>query len=92
MQGKAHSPGHWTRCTGQIGTVADAGGRGVCPNLHSFGHVAAAQKSKFFRLLFFAKSLDFVNELVYNKDVNENIYKPHHETPKQEDKNHEKDR
>lgn len=32
------------------------------------------------------KSLDFVNELVYNKDVNENIYKPHHETPKQEGK------
>lgn len=26
------------------------------------------------------KSLDFVNELVYNKDVNENIYKSHHET------------
>ena len=27
MQGKAHSPGHWTRCTGQIGTVAL---EGVC--------------------------------------------------------------
>lgn len=57
MQGKAHSPGHWTRCTGQIGTVADAGGRGVCPNLHSFGHVAAAQKSKRKNLLFLQKAL-----------------------------------
>lgn len=34
------------------------------------------------KIYFLQKPLDFVNELVYNKDVNENIYKPHHETPK----------
>lgn len=42
---------------GQIVTVQAVGGREACPKLSKIGHISAAQKSKFFRLLFCKKAL-----------------------------------
>lgn len=65
-----HTPGRWTRCTGlhsipdrprgQIVTVRDAGGRGVCPKLCRYGQYNFAilcQKNKSEKSYIFAQKV-----------------------------------
>lgn len=68
VQGMAHRPGRWTRCTGlhsildrprgAIWTAAGAGGRAVCPKLSRFGHSVAAQKNISFLNTFVARATE----------------------------------
>lgn len=69
-QGRTRTPGRWTRCTGlhsipdrprgQIVTVRDAGGRGVCPKLCRYGQYNFAilcQKNKSEKSYIFAQKV-----------------------------------
>ena len=89
MQGTAHTPGRWTRCTG-LHSIPDRPRRaiGTAGNVSETVQIWTHSNTNDFQHKNMCKTVDINTRMCYHIDNTRACYT----TTKQEDKNHEKDR